>query len=354
MALVLVLAVSLGVAQGLGQRRAFPPRACGLPACRPAPGPTLPPPADGPAAAARIVTPGMDVPNPFMLVGGGRYFLYSSQWGFYKPNVPVRESTRRDVWRAAPGDQWQGATEAMPRLPAWVRAGFTWAPDVRKVGGRYVMWFTGWLAGREPRTECIGVATSSSPLGPFVGLPQPSICQLDRHGSIDPRTFVDANGKEWLYWKSDDNADVGGTQRTSIYAQPLAPDGMTLTGSPVQILQADQAWEGRIVEAPQMVLAHGQYWLFYSGNWFNQPYYAIGVARCASAAGPCTKPFDHPWLASNPEGSGPGEQSLFSDSEGTWIIYSPWSVVYPHTDTPRPVAMARVGFGPDGPYLASW
>ena len=36
-----------------------------------------------------------------------------------------------------------------------------------------------------------------------------------------------------------------------------------------------------------MVEVDGAYWDFYSGNWFNQPAYAIGAARCAGPAGPC-------------------------------------------------------------------
>jgi GH43 family beta-xylosidase len=307
---------------------------------------TTAPPAADPAAPARIVTSNLDVPNPFVLYDRGTYYLYSSQYGFYQPNIPVRTST------SAFGG-WSTDTDAMPNLQAWVRRGFTWAPDVRYIDGRYVMWFTGWLLHHDPITECIGVATSNSPLGPFTGPPNPSICQLDRNGSIDPRTFVDAKGNLWLDWKSDDNADLASTAHTTIYAQRLSPDGLSLVGQPTEILQADQPWEGRIVEAPQMIAGGGHLWVFYSGNWFNQPDYAIGVAECDTPAGPCHKPFSHSWLGSNLQGSGPGEESLFTDPTGTWIVYSPLAVRY-RTDTKRPVALAKVAFGPLGPYLAAF
>ncbi len=299
-----------------------------------------------PGAPAQIVTPGQDAPNPFVLWDNGHYYLYSSQWGFFDPNLPVRESDVRNRWGAP--------TDSMPKLAAWVQPGYTWAPDVHKINNVYVMWYTAWLVGRTPITECIGVASSPSPTGPFTGAPQPSICQLNRNGSIDPRTFIDSSGTMWLYWKSDDNADVNGTSKSSIYVQQLSQDGMHLIGKVTDILDADQPWEGRIVEAPDMVQAAGRYWLFYSANWFNQPYYGIGVAESASPTGPCTKPYDHAWLGSNKQGQGPGEESLFTDPQGTWIVYSPWRVVYPATNTPRPVAMARVGFNLSGPYLAAW
>ncbi len=215
---------------------------------------TAPAPAS-PAAPARIVTAGLDVPNPFVLYDRGTYYLYSSQYGFYQSNIPVRTSK-------SPFGGWSTDTDAMPDLPAWVRRGYTWAPDVRYIHGRYVMWFTGWLLHHDPITECIGVATSASPLGPFTGPPTPSICQLDRSGSIDPRTFVDSQGNLWLDWKSDDNADLTSSTHSTIYAQRLSPDGLSLVGQPAEILTADQPWEGRIVEAPQMVNGGGHLWLF--------------------------------------------------------------------------------------------
>jgi beta-xylosidase len=305
----------------------------------------LPAAADA-AAPARIITPGLDLPNPFVLVDHGRYYLYSSQYSFYQPNIPLRTST--DL------KQWSPETDALPRLPAWGSRAFTWAPDVRQLERRYVMYFTEWLNHRDPITKCIGVAVARTPSGPFdpIGGP-PIVCQLDHNGSIDARSFVDANGDLWLDWKSDDNANVNGTSHSAIYAQRLTPDGLHLIGSAVVILRADQPWEGRIVEAPQMVLVDHHYWLFYSGSWFNEPSYAIGVAECAGPAGPCTKPFSGPWLGSNLQGTGPGEESLFYDRGSWWIVYGPFAVRY-RSDTKRPVALARVAFGPHGPYLAAF
>lgn len=302
-----------------------------------------------PAAPARIVTPGEDVPNPFVVVDGDRYLLYGTQETFFSANVPLRTGPSLD--------RVGKPVDVMPDLPDWATQGFTWAPDVRRIDDdRWVLWFTaGVREGRPdaPRaSQCIGVAVARRPEGPFRAVgDEPAVCQLDRWGSIDPRTFEDADGQLWLHWKSDDNAEVEGTSHASIYAQRLDDDGVRRIGEATRILEADQPWEGRIVEAPQMVLVDDRYWLFYSANWFNQPVYGIGIAECEGPAGPCRKPLDDAWLASNAQGTGPGESSMFRDDRGWWIVYGPNNVAF-QEGTPRPVALAPVAFGPRGPYLA--
>lgn len=293
------------------------------------------------ADPAAIVTPGQNVPNPFVVYVKGRYYMFASQPTFFSQNIQLRKTSNPLSWGPVVGD-------AMPTLPAWANPGFTWSPDVREVAGRWVMWFTAQVKGYLPTTQCIGAAVSVQPWGPYAPEPTPIICQLDHHGSIDPRSFVDADGSLWMDWKSDDNADVAGNEHSIVYASRMAPDGLALTGPSVPILTADQPWEGRIVEAPQMVLAENHYWLFYSGNWFNQPYYGLGVAECAGPAGPCTKPLNGPWLSSDAQGAGPGECSLYEDLAGWHMVYSPLAVRF-RTPTSRPVAMTDVVFGPEGP-----
>ena len=65
--------------------------------------------------------------------------------------------------------------------------GFTWAPDVRYLDGRYVMYydsiaqpslyFDAEASGFSQYAQCIGVATSKAPGGPFVGENAPLIRQ---------------------------------------------------------------------------------------------------------------------------------------------------------------------------------
>lgn len=320
---------------------------------------TTAPPAADPAAPALIVTPGRDLPDPFVLPVPGGYVLYASQDGFFTP--PVQLATSSDL------TSWGPAQPAMTTEPPWATFGFTWSPDVRKVAGRYVLYYDALASpalyqapgqtGLAAVAQCIGTATATSPFGPFEPQAHPLVCQFDHHGAIDPRTFRAPGGALWLDWKSDDNAGQGADPEavTHLFAQRLSPDGLQLVGAPSQLMAADAPWQdgGRLVEAPDMVYAEGVYWLFYSGGWYNEPGYGMGVARCAGPAGPCTDlSVGGPWLGSNAQGQGPGEGSLFEDTAGrTWLVYSPWYAGEPG-ESVRPVAMARVAFGPLGPYLA--
>lgn len=306
-----------------------------------------PRPSAAPFAPARTILSGGDATDPYMLSWQGRDVIYTSE-GTTFLNVPVRVG--------APG-HWGPATDALPHLPRWAMAGATWAPDVHQVSGGWALYFSALVRGATMPTHCIGAAFSSSPTGPFVATDRPFICQLDHRGSIDARVFDDG-GHLVMLWKSEDNANphVPGPDQngeTGIYAQSLGSDGRTLLGEPVKILGPSQQWEGTIVEAPDMVEAWGTYWLFFSGNWYYSSSYGIGVAACQSPFGPCADVNPEPFIGSNLQGSGPGEESLFVDGDGVWLLYNPFKANDPGPVMPRPTVMTRLGFTPQGPYLAA-
>ena len=296
----------------------------------------------------RQILTGPDPTDPRMLNVDGRYFLYTSQ-GTTTLNVPLRSGSR-------PG-RWSAPTEVLPVLPAWAQGGQTWAPDVHRVAGGWALYFTTLIRGMNPRTHCIGAAYAKSPSGPFAATKAPFICQLDHRGTIDARVIDTPGGHLVILFKSEDNANpsVPGPDQnglTGIYAQHLSADGRTLLGRPTKILGPTQAWEGSIVEAPDMIQAWGTWWLFFSGNWYSSPSYGIGVAACQSPFGPCTDPNPAPFLGSNLQGPGPGEASLFDNVGAVSLLYNPFHANDPGPVIPRPVVMARLGFTAQGPYLA--
>jgi len=307
-------------------------------------------------APARLVFE-KNLPDPFVLNVPGGYELYASQTGIPSPIVPTAFST-------TPG-HWPAPHSAMPAVPAWATLGFTWAPDVRHVDGRYVMYFDSiarpslyldrTASGFSRFAQCIGVATSIAPGGPFVGRRTPLICDFRAHGDIDPRTFLASNGRLYLDWKSDDNAAYPSSfPPTHLYAQRLSDDGLSLDGPPHLLMSAVEKWQEEIVEAPDMVEVRGRYWLFYSGSWFDSGTYGIGVAHCSGPIGPCRdlSPV-RPWIASNRQGMGPGEESLFEARNGQWwMLYSLWYFGWLGRSS-RPVAMAPLGFSIRGPYVAA-
>jgi beta-xylosidase len=307
-----------------------------------------PPQLDNRTQPGFTIQSGADQPDPFMLEQGDGYYLFTSQDKDHA-NVPVHQGTV--VGR------WGPETDALPHLPAWAAPGIVWAPDVAQFGNHYMLYFTAQLVGVSPKTMCIGDAVSTAVTGPYLPAASPFICQQALGGSIDPRVFDDGDGQPSLLWKSDQNAraDHTGlpTVNTQIYRQALSADGLSLVGPPSVIFAPDEAWQNHIVEAPQMVLVHGTYWLFYSGGWFNQSDYAVGVARCQGARGPCADVSPVPFLSSNGQGDGPGEESVFANAAGVWLLYNPFSSTLPDPGPPRPTSMAHLGFGPDGPYLAA-
>ncbi|MHB1710192.1 MAG: glycoside hydrolase family 43 protein [Acidimicrobiales bacterium] len=305
------------------------------------------------SSPAHIYDLGRDVSDPFLTTWRGRYDLYVSENGLVSGHV-ARSVMNVPVTSARALGHWGPLTDALPSLPKWASPGFTWAPDVHRFGSTFVLYFTALVKGSSPAMECIGAATGSSPAGPFTPLGTPYICQTSQGGSIDPRVFTDSNGKNWMIWKSDQN--IGGSSKpTAIWSASLSANGLHFTSTPTVIARPDEPWQGTIIESPNMVEMEGAYWLFYSGNWFNSSRYAIGVARCAGPMGPCVDSGAGPLVASNAQGSGPGEESVFSGPSGAWLLYTPWHSDSPNPDIPpRPVAMARIGFGPAGPYLATW
>ena len=271
----------------------------------------------------------VNFPDAFVLPHGSEFIAYSTNDG---PNVPVAMSKDLVHWSFV-GDPATGKQrDALPKLGAWAKTGFTWAPEVLQLGERYLLYYT--ASDRRKNEQCIGVAVASDPLGPFVdNSPEPIVCQTSLGGSIDPDAFRDGDGKLYLYFKNDGNRVH---ERTSLWGQPLAPDGLSLTGTPVELVKDNQGWEQRVVEAPTMVRSPAGYELFFSGGFFGwnpeegglSPY-AMGYASCAGPLGPCTAAPENPILHSFNDRqagcvSGPGHQSIFTVGARTFVSFHAW------------------------------
>jgi beta-xylosidase len=219
---------------------------------------------------------------------------------------------------------WERLGDALPALPKWslLNFGNVWAPGVIQIEDKVVMYYV--ARNKETDKQCIGVAVSDSPEGPFSNASEEAfICQADLGGSIDPYPFRDEDGKLYLYWKNDGNCcglDVW------LWVQELSPDGLTLLGEPVQLIQRDQPWERPLIENPAMVKNNDHYYLFYSGNWWESHQYAVSYAVCETVKGPCEKPLNEPWFEYKPPVMGPGGEAFFRDKHGNlWMAYHAWT-----------------------------
>lgn len=244
--------------------------------------------------------------------------------------------------------KWEQVGDALPSLPAWTSPGKVWAPEVAvHAPDRYVMYYT--TSDDESHRQCIGVAVSSSPEGPYVDKsPKPLICQEDEGGSIDASPFQDASGRRWLYWKNDGNA-IG--VDTWIYVSELSTDGLTLTGPTHRLIKQDLAWEGNLVEAPYMVERDGKFHLFYSANAFDKASYAVGHALCTTPTGPCTKSGD-PILTSSDDAAGPGHNMVIRKDNRDWFVYHAWDPALVGVDPPgRTMWLSELTWDGDTPVV---
>jgi len=258
--------------------------------------------------------------DPFILPVDGVYWLYATNAS--GKNISLARSTDLLTWEIL--------SDAMPALPKWAKmtGGLVWAPEVIPIGDRYVMYYT--ARDKASNKQCVGVAVSALPEGKFKDTHDaPLVCQAQEGGTIDPSPFRDDDGQLYLYYKNDGNC-CG--IPTSIYAQKLAADGLSLLGEPVRLVRNDAQWEGRVVEAPTMFKHDGQYVLFFSANDYAGVEYAVGYAICEGPLGPCQDAPENPILASdlsdkNAMVIGPGHQALLQLGDQTWLVYHAWEVI---------------------------
>ncbi|MEH1015716.1 family 43 glycosylhydrolase [Micromonospora sp. CPCC 206060] len=251
-----------------------------------------------------------------------------------------------------------------------------WAPDVRFLDGRYVMYFT--VTDTTVSTEggdfAIGVATAPTPTGPWTVAPDPVVAPRPGGGggwlwTIDPAQFTDVDGRKYLYY---------GSYYGGISVTELSPDGLRAVGQPT-LVAIDNKFEGSHV-----VRHDGYYYLFAStANCCAGPAtgYSVHVGRATSPRGPFTDADGLPLVASRAGGTpvltqngnrwiGTGHNGFLTDLAGQdWLVYHAIDRADPYLDEPfgineRPMLLdrldwidgwptVRAGAGPsDGPTAA--
>ena len=147
-------------------------------------------------------------------------------------------------------------------------------------------------------------------------------------GAIDPAGFADSDGKLYVVYKIDGNSLGGGgtcgngneEYSTPIMLQEVNSDGVTANGDPTQILDRGDA-DGPLIEAPDLILKDGTYYLFFSSNCYNGPDYDTSYATATAVGGPYTKA-SSPLLVSGDDGgalNSPGGATVGSD--GTQMVF---------------------------------
>ena len=252
-----------------------------------------------------------DFADPSVLISGTTAYAYATNTP--QANVPVL--------RATIGGSNSVIGDALPTLPSWSQPGWVWAPSVLQLSPTsFDLFYT--TRDRVSQKQCISVATSNSPRGPFVDHSSGAlVCQLPLGGSIDPSTISDG-ASTTLVWKSDGNCC---NLPTTIWSAPLSADGLSLTGTPTALIHDDQPWEAGVVEGPSMVRNGSTYDLLYSGGKWDTPGYGMGFATCTGPAGPCQKPTSAPFLSSSDGRLGPGGGQVFTLLGRPVMVYAAWT-----------------------------
>lgn len=195
---------------------------------------------------------------------------------------------------------------ALQKGDAFGEIGF-WAPQVFEYNDTFYMAYTA--------NEHIAMATSKSPLGPFINASKEALKAPDKQ--IDPFVFFDDDGRKYLY-------HVRLTQGNRIYVAELQDNLMAIKPETLrECIVGERDWENTqktdwpVTEGPTVLKHKGLYYLIYSANDFRNPDYAVGYAISESPYGPWKKSDNSPiinkkLLAEN----GPGHGDLFVDLQG--------------------------------------
>ncbi len=241
--------------------------------------------------------------DPYILEDNGTFYMYGT---LSRSGIIVCKSNNLRDWSDCCGNAQFNL--ALYREDVWGEYNF-WAPEVYKVGNKYVMTYTS--------EKHICYAESDSPCGPFVQRTK-SPYLIDEEG-IDSSFFFDDSGHAYLCW--DRHSAQGG-----VYMAQMSDDLQSIqTETATWVLDVSyKSWENRdgwICEAPQVIKKNDAYYLIYSCNSYESQDYAVGYAVSNNPMGPYKKYSNNPILHKHGGYFGTGHASLLCSSKGDYIVY---------------------------------
>ncbi len=284
---------------------------------------------------APVVTPSstpalaLDAPDPDIVLSDGTFYAFTTgtTWG---NQIAIAKTTFSDPqlgWTTLSGQQSGSSAfaengDAAPPA-SWELNNTANSPGVFQYDGKWIMFYD--AEQRSSGYYCISVATASTVTGPYVDTSSgPVVCQTSSGGSIDPQPFIDpTSGEPYLLWKSNDGST---SEASSVWSEPIASDGVSLSGSPTAIftIASDPYPWQTTTDDPSMAFSGGNYYLFFSGGNYLSSNYATGYVVCSGPSGPCdqNEPSDPILSASGGAGGG----MVFTDASGNWwISYQTWA-----------------------------
>ena len=272
--------------------------------------------------------------DPTIFLNEGTYYLYGTKGDNTIEGEGFLVYTSQDLktWKGPAGKK-DGF--ALKKGDAFGTKGF-WAPQVFKFNSKYYMAYTA--------NENIAIASSESPLGPFVNDKKALEASVKQ---IDPFIFFD-DGKAYLFHVRLQNGNrIFVAEMTSDLKQIKAE---TLT----ECITAEKGWENTqnadwpVSEGPTVIKKDNLYYLLYSANDFRNPDYAVGYATSESPLGPWIKSKTNPIMSKENLGlNGTGHGDLFLDKNGkmNYVLHTHLS---DSVVAPRKTALVKVNLNAEG------
>lgn len=230
-----------------------------------------------------------NVHDPSIIKDGDYFYCYSTDVGFgidVRPGLQVRKSKDLVNWKFV---GW--VFSALPKMGSdfisnngGTPFNSLWAPYVLKVGTEYRLYYS--LSSAKPRLSVIGLATASTPNGPWTekGLVVTSLDNAAiQTNAIDPTVLVTTTGDHWLYY---------GSAWDGIYILKLnSTTGLANTiGDKGKRIAARGFTDGKVngnLEGSEIIYntVQNKYYLFMAYDWL-QTKYNVRVGKSDSPEGP--------------------------------------------------------------------
>jgi len=261
--------------------------------------------------------------DPFIMLWEGKYYAYGTN---AKDGIAVYISDDLMTWNIPPA-AINGL--ALNKDDVWADRSF-WAPEVYHANGKFYMYYSA--------NEHICVAVSKSPVGPFKQEIQKPMIESEK--CIDNSLFIDDNGKPYLFF---DRFNDG----LNIWVAELEDNLLNIKPETMHnCINVSQKWEEiwpRVNEGSFVMKRDGIYYMTYSANSYESPFYGIGVATATDINGPWVKYEHNPVLQKPGRLVGIGHSALFTDKEGKLriVFHAHNSITQIH---PRHMYISTVNF----------
>ena len=202
--------------------------------------------------------------DPYVVLFDDTFYIFPTTDGFADWGA-----TSFSVFSSPNLVQWtnRGVILDLAKGLAWA-TGHGWAPSIVRVGGTYYFYFSA--------DSQLGVATGSSPTGPFKDALGKPLATTRQYGpqSIDPYAFIDDDGTPYLYF---------GSAADGLRVVKLNPDMISFAGTPTNISPSGASGT---LEGSAMFKRKGTYYLAWSEGDTRTATYQMAYARAQSPLGP--------------------------------------------------------------------